>query len=381
MSFGARKVFEEPDRFVFEASWFQNEAQERKLYLYFYPNDSSLELFDLHSRKTFLRRCKLNGISEPDLYLGAKLMIYGRQINVIDYADELTRRKLSAKRQKTFIVVKPAAYQCTGKIITLLYEQKFTVQQLKMVRLNQGLARIILDDIDISGNPAEPFLVEQLLSGPVVMMELSGDDAVSRLINLIGEHGDPDAKLPSRLLFGLDSLRTAVFVSKNLQQAETHIRTFFGDPYAPKVESTENKTTLCLIKAHAIKEGNAGKIIDALFDSDLRITAMKMCLLERQNCEEFYEVYKGVVPEYQMVLQLSSGPCIALEIAGKSDNSNAYSELRGICGPTDPEIAKQIRPHTLRAKFGKNKVENAVHCTDLEEDCQLEVEYFFKIIE
>lgn len=158
MSFHTRKMFEEPDRYVFEASWFQNEAQERKLYLYFYPTDCSLELFDLHSRKTFLRRCKLNGISESDLYLGAKLMIYGRQINVTDYADELTRRKLSAKRQKTFLVVKPAAFQCTGKIITILYEQKFTVQNLKMVRLNQGHARIIFDDVDISGNPAEPWV-------------------------------------------------------------------------------------------------------------------------------------------------------------------------------------------------------------------------------
>lgn len=129
------------------------------------------------------------------------------------------------------------------------------------------------------------------------MMELSGDDAVSRLINLIGEYGDPEAKPPARLLFGLDSLRTSVFVSKNLQQAETHIKTFFGQ-YSPKVKPHEGKTTLCLIKSHAIKEGNAGKIIDGLFDADFRITAMKMCLLERQNCEEFYEVYKGVVPEY-----------------------------------------------------------------------------------
>lgn len=132
------------------------------------------------------------------------------------------------------------------------------------------------------------------------MMELSGDDAVSRLMNLIGEHGDPEGKPPARLLFGLDSLRTSVFVSKNLQQAETHIKTFFG-PYSPRVETAhepKTSTTLCLIKAHAIKEGNAGRIIDGLFDADFRITAMKMCLLERQNCEEFYEVYKGVLPEY-----------------------------------------------------------------------------------
>lgn len=82
-----------------------------------------------------------------------------------------------------------------------------------------------------------------------------------------------------------------------------------------------------------------------------------------------------------MCLQLSSGPCIALEILGKTDNSNSYHELRSLCGPADPEIAQQIRPHTLRAKFGINKIQNAVHCTDLEEDTQLEVEYFFKILE
>ena len=37
-------------------------------------------------------------------------------------------------------------------------------------------------------------------------------------------------------------------------------------------------------------------------------------------------------------------------------------------GPHEVEIAKHIRPQTLRAKFGKDKVKNAVHCTDLPED-------------
>lgn len=30
----------------------------------------------------------------------------------------------------------------------------------------------------------------------------------------------------------------------------------------------------------------------------MTISAMKMIFLERPSCEEFYEVYKGVVPEY-----------------------------------------------------------------------------------
>lgn len=37
------------------------------------------------------------------------------------------------------------------------------------------------------------------------------------------------------------------------------------------------------------------------------------------------------------------------------------------------DIARQVRPDTLRAKYGKTKVQNAVHCSDLPEDGILEV--------
>lgn len=40
-------------------------------------------------------------------------------------------------------------------------------------------------------------------------------------------------------------------------------------------------------------------------------------------------------------------------------------------------MAKKIRPHTLRAEFGVNKVLNAVHCTDLKEDVETELNFFF----
>jgi nucleoside-diphosphate kinase len=45
----------------------------------------------------------------------------------------------------------------------------------------------------------------------------------------------------------------------------------------------------------------------------------------------------------------------------------------------DPEIAKNLRPNSLRAKFGIDRAKNAIHCTDLAEDGIIECEYFFKI--
>ncbi|KAJ1561912.1 Nucleoside diphosphate kinase 7, partial [Nowakowskiella sp. JEL0078] len=61
-------------------------------------------------------------------------------------------------------------------------------------------------------------------------------------------------------------------------------------------------------------------------------------------------------------------------------NEDAVSEFRELCGPTDPELGRQLRPNSLRAQFGTDKVLNAVHCTDLPEDGSLEVQYFFSIL-
>lgn len=63
------------------------------------------------------------------------------------------------------------------------------------------------------------------------------------------------------------------------------------------------------------------------------------------------------------------GLSIVLEIRCE----NAVESLRALCGPHDPEIARMLRPKTIRARFGKDKVRNAVHCTDLPEDGNLEV--------
>ena len=68
-----------------------------------------------------------------------------------------------------------------------------------------------------------------------------------------------------------------------------------------------------------------------------------------------------------------------MEVASSGEDSdiNMVEHLRALCGPADPEMARDLRPHTLRALFGTSKAQNAVHCTDLEEDGVLEVAFFF----
>merc|ERR1711862_639432 len=53
---------------------------------------------------------------------------------------------------------------------------------------------------------------------------------------------------------------------------------------------------------------------------------------------------------------------------------------KDVAGPWDVDIARELFPLSIRATFGKNNAENAIHCTDLPEDGVAEVRYFFQLM-
>lgn len=76
-----------------------------------------------------------------------------------------------------------------------------------------------------------------------------------------------------------------------------------------------NNNSCCVIKPHAVANGDAGKIIDIILEEGFEISAMEMFSLDKPTAEEFYEIYKGVLPEFvAMIEQMITGPCIVLEI-------------------------------------------------------------------
>ena len=107
-----------------------------------------------------------------------------------------------------------------------------------------------------------------------------------------------------------------------------------------------------------------------ILNEGFEISAMETFNLSRATIEEFYDVYKNVLPEYVPLIEhLISGTSIVLEVR----QQNVVKTFREMVGPNDPEIAKYLRPNTIRAKFGMDRVRNAVHCTDLPEDGTIEV--------
>lgn len=99
--------------------------------------------------------------------------------------------------------------------------------------------------------------------------------------------------------------------------------------------------------------------------------------------EEFFDAYRGVVNEYSaMIENVASGPVLAVTISSKNSRGEDYgldivTSFREFCGPNHPELARILRPDSIRAKFGSTLLNNAVHCTDLSDDGEMESRYFF----
>ncbi|XP_074663884.1 nucleoside diphosphate kinase homolog 7 isoform X4 [Strix aluco] len=269
-----------------------------------------------------------------------------------------------------------------GELIDIIINAGFTITKAKMMVLSRKEAADFY--VDHQSKPFYNELLQFITSGPIVAMEILGDDAVCKWKTLLGPANSAvaqtDAPDSIRANFGQDGLRNAAHGPDSVASAAQELELFFPSSggHGPVNSAKFTNCTCCIIKPHAVNEGLAGKIIKVIISEGFQISALQMFNMERANVEEFYEIYKGVVAEYmEMVTELCSGPCIAMEII----QPEPPKVFRDFCGPSDPEIARHLRPTTLRAVFGKNKIQNAVHCTDLPEDGLLEVQYFFKILD
>ncbi len=228
------------------------------------------------------------------------------------------------------------------------------------------------------GKPFFEKLTTFMSSGRIAAIELVAPGAISKWRTLIGPTDSEKARETApesiRAAFGTDGSYNAVHGSDAPDTAAAEIRFFFSNSQLGKCDVGRG-TTLGVIKPHAVLDGVAGLALD-IVSEHFDVTALRLCTLDRAAAAEFYEVYKGVlaIGEYtSMVDELTSGPCIAFEVADRDGGAEVVEAFRELCGPMDPELARVLRPKSIRAQFGLNKIKNAVHCTDLVEDGQLEV--------
>ncbi|HEX13498.1 MAG: nucleoside-diphosphate kinase [Desulfurella sp.] len=132
--------------------------------------------------------------------------------------------------------------------------------------------------------------------------------------------------------------------------------------------------TLSIIKPDAVKAGYSGKIITMLEENGFEIKAMKKIRLTKKQAEGFYIVHKNRPFYDSLTTFMSSGNIIVMVL----EKENAIADYRNLMGATDPAKAQR---GTIRALYGKNIEENAVHGSDSKESADFEIPYFFSSIE
>ncbi len=132
--------------------------------------------------------------------------------------------------------------------------------------------------------------------------------------------------------------------------------------------------TLSIIKPDGVEKNVIGEIISRFEKAGLRIAAMKMLHLSKEQAEGFYYVHREKPFFDSLVEFMTSGPCVVMVIEGE----NAIAKVRELMGATDPSKAA---PGTIRRDFATDIEKNTVHGSDSQESASFEIPYFFSSIE
>lgn len=132
--------------------------------------------------------------------------------------------------------------------------------------------------------------------------------------------------------------------------------------------------TLTMIKPEAVRNGNIGNILAKITSGGFDLTAMKYLKLSLEQAEKFYEVHRERPFYKDLVEFMSSGPIVAAVLR----KDNAVEAYRAFIGSTNP---KDAAAGTIRALYGTNIQENAVHGSDSDENAAKEAAFFFNELE
>jgi len=132
--------------------------------------------------------------------------------------------------------------------------------------------------------------------------------------------------------------------------------------------------TLSIIKPDGVSRNLIGEVIKRIEGQGLKIIAMKMISMSKEQAKGFYAVHEGR-PFFESLTDfMSSGPCVVMVLEGE----DAIKKYRKLMGATN---YKEAGEGTIRREFAKDIEKNIVHGSDSMETAEFEMAYFFNKLE
>lgn len=310
------------------------------------------EVIESKSKRRFASRTQTS-LKLSDLFVGATVVINSFQLTITQYNDAATEAALSTMHETTLAIVHGEAMQSLGKIITAANGFGFRITKLQTLNVTAATLEV-LQSAGLSG----------ISEGTAAFLVLLRPNAVQEWQKLMKRMAGNQAE---------------IYGSESVESARVEIEQVFSSGLTQHTSARCKRTSsLCLIKAHAVGAGHAGAIILALVEAGLAVTAVEQIQLSKADALEFLTCYRGVLPEFSSQVEaLYDGPVVAVEVSAED---SVVARLRAVAGPFNVTYAKCLAPQSIRAQFGVNNVDNAVHVTDLETDGQLETNFFFRVL-
>ncbi len=132
--------------------------------------------------------------------------------------------------------------------------------------------------------------------------------------------------------------------------------------------------TLSIINPDGVRRALIGEVIKRFEQAGIRIAAMKMLHLSREQAQAFYAVHRER-PFFDTLTEfMSSGPVVVMVLEG----DGVIQKNRDLMGATN---FKEAAPGTIRHDFATDIEKNVVHGSDGPATAQTEIAFFFSSLE
>ena len=132
--------------------------------------------------------------------------------------------------------------------------------------------------------------------------------------------------------------------------------------------------TLSIIKPDAVERDLTGRILGQIEASGLKVRALKMVHMTKEQAQGFYAVHKERPFFDSLTDYMCSGPAVVSLLEG----DQAIARYRELMGATNPAEAAE---GTIRKQFALDIEKNSVHGSDSPENAAIEIAYFFNQLE
>ncbi|XP_016151997.1 PREDICTED: thioredoxin domain-containing protein 3 isoform X3 [Ficedula albicollis] len=256
--------------------------------------------------------------------------------------------KVEQQVERTLAIIRPSLLkERRDSIMQRIKNDGFQIAMQKEIILSEEQVRTFYKEhVDQDYFPA---LLEQMTSGPTLVLALTRENAVSHWRGLLGPKTLEEAKENPESLRAQYAIENVpinqLHGSSTPSEAQKELEFFF-----PKEQ------TFALIKPDAAKT-HKDEIMKKVKEAGFSISKVKEQALTREMAEQFYKDHKGKPFFEQLVNCMTQGPSVIMVLS----KENAVEEWRQLMGPTDPEEAKKTCPESIRAQFAHDILSNAVH--------------------